>query len=429
MSFPVSRIRRCNDELDQQKLYISALENQRKILERHIEATKALTAPIRRIPVEILSRIFGFHCVGGNLVMPAKITLPVLTIALVCFHWKNVAMSDQALFSDIGLEFDNFSEDPRYPPDTLTRAVELLLKRSGSHLLSINIITGFFPRHGLAKAWALITSQSMRWGKLALMVPNTLDILPDYFAPLQEVYLLLPVGSLSPLAGCSETRWARIDAGYLKCRDIAAGEARILIPKLNSLELLFVDDAQEGAAAVLTWLSLPALTSLSITNHHGWVDIDAFLCILDNLTTFLYESPCYESHLWARLLGETIIPSFSAHWISRQLCTIQAKLARKPGSWMRNQCISKESVRSPLDDSMTKEIHQGEKMPVRDDEKHFMKTRHPSFSRGDSLHCSATALQPPAIPTNLKFDIMQRFSCQSMQKGSTSRLSLLVSPR
>ncbi|KAJ7573845.1 hypothetical protein C8J56DRAFT_1173314 [Mycena floridula] len=126
---------------------------------------------------------------------------------------------------------------------------------------------------------------------------------------------------------------------------------------------------------------------------------------------------------------ETIIPSFSAHWISRQLCTIQAKLARKPGSWMRNQCISKESVRSPLDDSMTKEIHQGEKTPVRDDEKHFMKTRHPSFSRGDSLHCSATALQPPAIPTNLKFDIMQRFSCQSMQKGSTSRLSLLVSPR
>ncbi|KAJ7575815.1 hypothetical protein C8J56DRAFT_900775 [Mycena floridula] len=316
MSFPVSRIRRCNDELDQQKLYISALENQRKILERHIEATKALTAPIRRIPVEILSRIFGFHCVGGNLVMPAKITLPDLTIALVCFHWKNVAMSDQALFSDIGLEFDNFSEDPRYPPDTLTRAVELLLKRSGSHLLSINIITGFFPRHGLAKAWALITSQSMRWGKLALMVPNTLDILPDYFAPLQEVYLLLPVGSLSPLAGCSEMRWARIDAGYLKCRDIAAGEARILIPKLNSLELLFVDDAQEGAAAVLTWLSLPALTSLSITNHHGWVDIDAFLCILDNLTTFLYESPC---RIFQRLSsGPPLLPKLER--LSVQLC-------------------------------------------------------------------------------------------------------------
>ncbi|KAJ7597955.1 hypothetical protein C8J56DRAFT_1109525 [Mycena floridula] len=82
-----------------------------------------------------------------------------------------------------------------------------------------------------------------------------------------------------------------------------------------------------------------------------------------------------------------------------------------------------ESVRSPLDDSMTKEIHQGEDVSQRrrkafheDKTSQLFSWRQFAWLR----HCFATSV----IPTNLKFDIMQRFSCQSMQKGSTSSCSL-----
>ncbi|KAJ7575809.1 hypothetical protein C8J56DRAFT_750210, partial [Mycena floridula] len=81
---------RCEAELQQQKAYIVTLENQRKMLQKHLSMTKALTAPIRQVSPEILGWIFSFFA-DLNDISRYRISIPGLTLASVCFHWCEVA--------------------------------------------------------------------------------------------------------------------------------------------------------------------------------------------------------------------------------------------------------------------------------------------------------------------------------------------------
>ncbi|KAF8951612.1 hypothetical protein BDZ97DRAFT_1605538, partial [Flammula alnicola] len=57
----------------------------------------ALCAPIRRLPIEILCRIF-YMCIPTNKILRSKPSVAPLLLCRVCKVWKNIATNDPALW-------------------------------------------------------------------------------------------------------------------------------------------------------------------------------------------------------------------------------------------------------------------------------------------------------------------------------------------
>lgn len=49
-------------EISQLQLRVLQLQEEQKLLDKHVERLKSLSAPIRRLPVEILTQIFVTLC-------------------------------------------------------------------------------------------------------------------------------------------------------------------------------------------------------------------------------------------------------------------------------------------------------------------------------------------------------------------------------
>jgi hypothetical protein len=126
---------------------ISALEAERDALLRTAEAKacdidarirkiKWITAPVRRIPVEILQQIFFAFCedplaVGDN--HTDTIATSELLLSMVCSHWRCVALDTPGLWSTIKSRWD------KRPSTTDPKICRLYLERSHPHPLTVFI--------------------------------------------------------------------------------------------------------------------------------------------------------------------------------------------------------------------------------------------------------------------------------------------------
>ncbi|KAJ7587491.1 hypothetical protein C8J56DRAFT_861135 [Mycena floridula] len=163
-------LRRCQDEIMRQQAYLVTLETQRKMLEKHLEATKALTAPIRRIPSEILGSIFAFYDFE-IFVSNQFISTWGQKLVQVCSHWRNVALAEKQLWSEITFDFiaADPDEESTYSAESMTQIVQLALERSGNFPLTIKLARdGDDPT--LRAAWLLVVSQCHRWRSLTVAI-------------------------------------------------------------------------------------------------------------------------------------------------------------------------------------------------------------------------------------------------------------------
>ncbi|SJL15132.1 uncharacterized protein ARMOST_18617 [Armillaria ostoyae] len=129
---------------------VDALRQERQAIRDAITQTKRLLNPVRRLPAEILLRIFHLTTVfpiphsysiegddeGWNF-YPTENML--WTIERVCKQWNKVAVSFPELWSFINVIVtnDNFGDDAR--GIAYTRRLGLQLDRSKNHLLSLSI--------------------------------------------------------------------------------------------------------------------------------------------------------------------------------------------------------------------------------------------------------------------------------------------------
>ncbi|KIK52728.1 hypothetical protein GYMLUDRAFT_233298 [Collybiopsis luxurians FD-317 M1] len=79
--------------LQTQLVYVEA---QRERLRDYRTKLRSLRSPIRRIPNEVLSRIFEFAYYDSH--SPIK-DLPTFAISAVCMRWRSFALSSPALWS------------------------------------------------------------------------------------------------------------------------------------------------------------------------------------------------------------------------------------------------------------------------------------------------------------------------------------------
>lgn len=94
----------CDSEIRRLQSHIIFLQNQQQNLEDYKACLCSLRSPIRRLPNEIILRIFDLACGMNELTSKKLQTMPALAISGVCAHWRDLARSSPDLWSRIRLE-------------------------------------------------------------------------------------------------------------------------------------------------------------------------------------------------------------------------------------------------------------------------------------------------------------------------------------
>ncbi|KDQ61995.1 hypothetical protein JAAARDRAFT_190695 [Jaapia argillacea MUCL 33604] len=101
-------------ELRKLRRWISALEEKRDLTQSRCTNILSLLAPIRRLPPEILSKIFT-HTLSSGFVHLSIHRLPVL-LTHVCSYWRQIALSTSTLWSSLIIDPHDDEELARIRP-------------------------------------------------------------------------------------------------------------------------------------------------------------------------------------------------------------------------------------------------------------------------------------------------------------------------
>lgn len=160
-----------------------SLKNSRDRLQRRCDSARSLTsAPIRRLPLDVLHEIFAFVCemdtpdeahYGASsvytLYMAEEISCPTLKLTWVCSLWRTFVQSCPILWSTIGVSAVVFESRP----DSFQILVKYL-----SHSADSLLDFGIFARNASAsdpmvsETIELFLGCSTRWRQAVLWVPD-----------------------------------------------------------------------------------------------------------------------------------------------------------------------------------------------------------------------------------------------------------------
>ncbi|KAJ7587410.1 hypothetical protein C8J56DRAFT_78856 [Mycena floridula] len=351
-------LRRCQQEIDRHKIYISALETKQKLLQRHHDAAKALTAPIRKFPPEILTQIFSYAC-EWNVIGNGFIFIPGLAIGQVCSYWRNVVLPKTA-WTGICWEAEHYDGSGVYSYESMIRALAFLFKKAEN--LALDVELGELD--AVDDGWVAVMAESDRWRSLSLdMNGRALFWAPDWLGDvggklprLEELkilaskteegdhvldfgflgnipqisvvsvehsvftsltafpgsdlppwtqqlrvlrltntifadYMLNAYHPFAPLFSCTSITEAQISCNLSQGLEIAALGQRNVVATLQSLELNEISTISD-MMALLSSLSLPKLTSLSLEGGYKWESSQDPDSPSFSIEPFLSQSQC-----------------------------------------------------------------------------------------------------------------------------------------
>ncbi|KAF9066383.1 hypothetical protein BDP27DRAFT_1227612, partial [Rhodocollybia butyracea] len=127
-----------DSELARLHRQILAAEAEKHQLEKQKAKICALLSPIRKLPNELLSRIFQSVCQqkSNEITSSFNITcLPTMAISLVCFRWRELALSSPSLWANLMVQVSSRPDVQTNPTETVARYLE----RSGNCPLTLTL--------------------------------------------------------------------------------------------------------------------------------------------------------------------------------------------------------------------------------------------------------------------------------------------------
>jgi hypothetical protein len=163
-----SNISKLDDEMSRLQTVMGQLVDERQRLERSLEEHRSVVAPIRRIPLELLSEIFIFcadsSSSGSN--SNFDVTKAPIKLSFVCSKWRSLAISMSQLWSSISLQGgreDVHSWGRSQIYSIRTDMLSTWLLRSGSSPLTLRI-NGLWLKHdALTSCISIMIPHSHRW--------------------------------------------------------------------------------------------------------------------------------------------------------------------------------------------------------------------------------------------------------------------------
>ncbi|KAI5899468.1 uncharacterized protein SCHCODRAFT_02483637 [Schizophyllum commune H4-8] len=208
----------------------------------------AYLAPIRRLPVEVLSEIFKICCGDGSAIDITKRSCPPLVLSSVCKIWRDVMHETPGIWADFTIPESSSLTSLNLPPHLLNR-LDLFLANSGNLPLRHHTVQYFAPSNTLPMDGALqrLLPHSHRWTDM--IIPNEDDNCPD-------VMKWLKGRSLMCLSKITSWTWnlGRGDPGYILAE----------LPALRSVVLIDIDEGFESPR--LPWGQIEELTAEMTTD-------------------------------------------------------------------------------------------------------------------------------------------------------------------
>ncbi|KAJ6485843.1 hypothetical protein C8R45DRAFT_998107 [Mycena sanguinolenta] len=134
---PIAEIARIDAQIEEMEFTVTQLKERRALLQKPVDAHKALISPVRFIPRDVLLEIF-FHCLPSEhnaLIDPAEAPL---ILGHICRHWRSVAYSTPLLWSSIHIPPLDYLNTPPHILSELDRIIEAWLERSATCPLSVS---------------------------------------------------------------------------------------------------------------------------------------------------------------------------------------------------------------------------------------------------------------------------------------------------
>jgi len=186
--------------IEEQEARLAELKKQKQTLQRTIEGYKSLSAPIRRLPLEIVQSIFKFVCSAeghillvkpdpdqseydadnGTDIEPELVTrIPPLRLSHVCSAWRSLSLSTPSLWSTMQVILDAWRTSPIF---------DFLLSISQPYNAPLNLIIRMFSG---VRWWSSsdpgikplksLTAHSHRFSQLTLQVHPSIYRHPVFF--------------------------------------------------------------------------------------------------------------------------------------------------------------------------------------------------------------------------------------------------------
>ncbi|KAF7366536.1 hypothetical protein MSAN_00910900 [Mycena sanguinolenta] len=222
---PCMRLKRLEDEIAALQKTMDKLTEERDAVAAFVEAHKALTSPLRRLPLDIIEELF-MACLptNRNCVMSAT-EAPVL-LGRVCSSWRTISLSTPRLWSRLHIVEPTrpYSANPSLYETKIAQRLEVAktwLQRSGTCPLSISLESNL--HHGISPPLTPTSSHAFpnpylflnlliplasRWQNIRLAIPppalETLSALTERDVPLLKYFKLVQ----RPDQPNSDTKWA-----------------------------------------------------------------------------------------------------------------------------------------------------------------------------------------------------------------------------
>ncbi|KAK7461320.1 hypothetical protein VKT23_008499 [Stygiomarasmius scandens] len=172
-----------DDKISRLEQILNILQLQRDRLQDYARQQESLLAPIRKLPVEILTQIFSLcHLDSGygleirqGVQKGETVKSPILALSHVCSHWRTVSISRPLLWSSISIDFERLEDDDA---ERLQSLIGLYLDRSRRAFLNIRMTSFYmyFPDERPELVFRALLAERVRWKTIVLSLgPSFLD--------------------------------------------------------------------------------------------------------------------------------------------------------------------------------------------------------------------------------------------------------------
>ncbi|KAJ7592580.1 hypothetical protein C8J56DRAFT_479406 [Mycena floridula] len=157
-----------NDEISCLTTAIDKLVLQREALKSKVTSYKAILAPIRCLPEDMLREIF-IHCLPTNKAAAIATTAAPLLFGLICRSWRDFALSTPALWASIQVQFSPSVDS--VDVQRLCNEAKTWLARSGTCPLTIGVNHGYCTDPVAIQFVQSLTDISARWRSIEIAAP------------------------------------------------------------------------------------------------------------------------------------------------------------------------------------------------------------------------------------------------------------------
>lgn len=165
-----------NTEIQRLQDLVKNLKAQQVRTQHYILAAQSLFAPVRRLPMELLGKIFSETRIQSRIEISSQGEGDkIWHLGQVCSFWRSALLSHRQLWSHISITRATLPDQ-----DIILQRLSSCLERSDPLSLTLEMEFAYYHQDFFYDAIAMLTPHSHRWRSIVLQLDRDLTVAPDF---------------------------------------------------------------------------------------------------------------------------------------------------------------------------------------------------------------------------------------------------------